>query len=189
MDQGPDQCVPGDDAQAELLMAPMTSANSATAPQRESGLVRGALAALAVVLATVPGGTVAREQVSPRSLVLLLASDHPAYGPGMTAMFTLAVDNPTEAPITVTFPSAQTYDIAVLLDGTEVWRSSAGLAFAAALVERTFPPGVTLLGRERWAWLDTSGTPLPPGTYRVIGTLTTAPPQSGNTLEITLGVP
>ena len=170
-------------------MAPMTATTSATAPQRVRVLIRVGIAALAVVLATVPGGTAAREQVSAHSLVLLLASDHPAYGPGMTAMFTLAVDNPTEAPITVTFPSAQTYDIAVLLDGTEVWRSSAGLGFAAALVERSFPPGVTLLGRERWGWRDTSGTPLPPGSYRVIGTLTTAPPQSGNTLEITLSGP
>ena len=170
-------------------MAPMTSANSATGLRRAGALIRGGIAALAVALATIPGGTVAREQVSAPALVLLLASDQPAYGPGMTAMFTLAVDNPTEAPITVTFPSAQTYDIAVLLDGMEVWRSSAGLAFTAALVERSFPPGVTLLGRERWAWRDTSGTPLPPGTYRVIGTLTTAPPQSGNTLEIILGGP
>ena len=170
-------------------MASTTAATSASAPQRVRVLIRVGIAALAVVLATVPGGTAAREQVSAHSLVLLLASDHPAYGPGMTALFTLAVDNPTEAPITVTFPSAQTYDIAVLLDGTEVWRSSAGLGFAAALAERSFPPGVTLLGRERWGWLDTSGTPLPPGSYRVIGTLTTAPPQSGNTLEITLGGP
>jgi Intracellular proteinase inhibitor len=157
-------------------------------------LARLGVLVLALAVAALSRGSAAMEpaataQPAPPTLTILLASDHPAYGPGMPALFTLAVDNPTEAPISVTFPSAQTYDIAVLLDGTEVWRSSAGLAFAAVLVERSFPPGVTLLGRERWAWLDTSGTPLSPGTYRVIGTLTTAPPQSGNTVEITLGGP
>ena len=128
----------------------------------------------------------ATAQSAPPTLTILVASDHPTYGPGSAALFTLAVDNPTETPITMTFPSAQTYDLVVYSGETEVWRSSAGSAFAAALTERIYPPGVTLLGRERWGWLDTGGTPLPPGTYRVVGTLTAMAPLSGNAVVITL---
>jgi len=107
----------------------------------------------------------------------------------MATTFTLAVDNPSEAAVTATFPSAQAYDIAVLAGETEVWRWSVGYAFAAALSERSFPPGVTLLGRETWDWRDADGVPLPSGTYRVVGSLTSAPPLDGNPVEIILAAP
>ena len=154
-------------------------------------LVRLGVLMLALVVAALPGGSVALEsavtaQPAPPTLTILVASDHPAYGPGSAALFTLAVDNPTEAPLTVTFPSAQTYDLVVYSGETEVWRSSAGSAFAAALAERTYPPGVTLLGRERWSWRDNNDNPLPPSTYRVVGTLTAMAPLSGNAVEVTL---
>jgi Intracellular proteinase inhibitor len=154
-------------------------------------LARLGVLVLALAVAALSRGSAAMEpaataQPAPPTLTILVASDHPTYGPGSAALFTLAVDNPTEAPITMTFPSAQTYDLVVYSGETEVWRSSAGSAFAAALAERIYPPGVTLLGRERWGWLDTGGTPLPPGTYRVVGTLTAMAPLSGNAVEITL---
>ena len=170
---------------------------------RGGAALRLAIAALAVALLLVPSGSIGAAQgdepaASPEPdaeddavapLVLLLATDRSLYGPGSTMTFTIAVDNPSTAPVTVAFSSAQRYDIAVLADGREVWRWSAGRAFAAALTERDFPPGVTLLGRERWDWRDAGGAALPPGQYRVIGTLMTAPPESGNVLELTLKAP
>jgi hypothetical protein len=157
-------------------------------------LARLGVLVLAFALAVLPRGSVAMEsgttaQPTPPTLTILVASDHPAYGPGSAALVTLAVDNPTEAPITVTFPSAQTYDLVVYSGEREVWRSSAGSAFAAALAERTYPPGVTLLGRENWGWRDNNGNPLPPGVYRVVGTLTAIAPLSGNAVEVTLNAP
>lgn len=150
--------------------------------------LRLGIAALVLALATIPGGAVATRD-GPPALVVLLASDHPTYGPGTAARFTLAVDNPSETAVTATFPSAQVYDVAVLAGETEVWRWSAGYAFAAALTERSFPPGLTLLGREAWDWRDADGALLPPGTYRVIGSLASAPPLDGNAVELDLTGP
>jgi hypothetical protein len=162
--------------------------------------LRLGVAALAVVLLLLPGGsTGAAQGVEPAAspepdaedeavlpLVLLLATDRPSYGPGSPVIFTIAVDNPSTAPVTVAFSSAQLYDIAVRAGGSEVWRWSDGRAFAAALTERDFPPGVTLLGRERWDRHDAVGVALPSGQYQIVGTLTTVPPASGNVLALTL---
>jgi len=157
-----------------------------TVQDRMSVLPRLGVAMLAVLLAVLPSGSIASGQTGAPGLILLLGSDRPTYGAGSVATFVLAVDNPTDAPITVTFSSAQVYDIVAYEDQTEVWRAAAGQAFAAALTDRTYPPGVTLLGRERWDFRDANGAPVPPGMYRIIGTLMTVPPQSGSPVEITL---
>ena len=141
---------------------------------------------LSVILDSLAMGATASAQAP--GLVVLLASDQPAYPAGAPASFTIAVDNPTDAPVTVTFPSSQNYDIAVS-DGTrEVWRWSADRVFASVIKDRTFQPGVTLLGRETWDWRDASGAPLPPGSYRIAGSLATSPPRSGNSLLVDVGL-
>ena len=149
---------------------------------------RGVLA-LALGLVWAIGATGGRQPAPDPSLVLLLASDQPAYGQGATATFTIAVDNPGSAPAALTFPSAQVYDVVVLAGETEVWRWSADRMFAAVVTERSYPPGLTLLGRESWNWRDAAGAPLPPGTYRVVASLATNPPRPGNVLEIELRAP
>jgi len=154
-----------------------------------STAIRFGIAALALALAAMPRSAGASQDAAPPALVVLLASDQSAYGPGVPAKFTLAVDNPSETAITATFPSAQAYDIVVLAGETEVWRWSAGYAFAAALSERSFPPGVTLLGRETWDLRDADGVSLPPGAYRAVGSVASAPPVDGNPVEIVLTAP
>ena len=190
--------MPRDDERLDLLArrAPRgheASAARAIVRSARSAAIRLGIAALVLFLAVVPGGGAASGvgafQDAPPALVVLLASDRPSYGPGMAVRFTLAVDNPGQAPVVATFPSAQAYDIVVLAGDTEVWRWSAGYAFAAALTERSFPPGLTLLGREAWDWREAEGVPLPPGTYRVVGSLESAPPLDGNLVEITLTGP
>jgi len=167
---------------------PASSARS-SAPLGASAAIRFGIAALILALALMPGGAAATQDPAPPALVVLLASDRPSYGPGTAARFTLAVDNPGPAAVTATFPSAQVYDIVVLAGDAEVWRWSAGYAFAAAMTERSFPPGLTLLGREAWDWRDLDGAPLPPGTYRVVGSLASAPPLDGNPVEVVLAGP
>ena len=102
------------------------------------------------------------------------------------ASFTIAVDNPSDAPVTVGFSSGQRYDVVAFAGEQEVWRWLDGRDFTDAESELTVPPGVALLDRLTWDWRDARGVPLPPGTYCVVATLTTAPPRTGNVLEIRL---
>jgi hypothetical protein len=141
--------------------------------------------AIVVVLAALSAWPPSAGAQAP-ALVLLLATDAPEYGAGATVSFTVAVDNPSDAPLTVTFPSAQLFDITVSAGQQELWRWSSERDFAQAEVERTFPPGVTLLGRATWDLRDGSGTPLPAGPYQIQGSLATAPRQPGNVLLVRL---
>jgi hypothetical protein len=149
-------------------------------------MLRSLIAALLLSLLPDSIGAGATAAAQAPSLVVLLASDQPVYQVGTAASFTIAVDNPTDAPVTVTFPSAQLYDVAVS-DGTrEVWRWSADRVFASVLKDRTFQPGVTLLGRESWDWRDSTGAPLASGSYRIVGNVATSPPRGGNVLLVEL---
>lgn len=122
-------------------------------------------------------------------LVLLLASDPASSALETSVSFTVAVDNPHADPVTLTFYSSQLYDIVVMSGDAEVWRHSADKFYAAILRDRTFGPGVTLLGRETWDWSDATGASLPPGTYRAVGSLPTQPAITGNPIEIVLQTP
>jgi hypothetical protein len=149
-------------------------------------MVRLGILALILGLVGIPDRTDAPAAAQAPALVVVLASDRPAYTVGTMATFTLAVDNPSDTSVMLTFPSEQRYDVVAFVGEVEVWRWSAGRDFADAESERSFPPGVTLLGRVTWDWRDASGAPLPPGTYRLVARLTAAPPQAGNVLEIPL---
>lgn len=151
--------------------------------------MRFVIAVITFVLACMPGATRASQPAQPLPLVVLLASDQSTYPPGAMATFTLAIDNPGAAPVAATLPSGQRYEIVVLAGDVEVWRWSANRAFPAVIMEPEFAPGVTLLGRETWDWRDNAGNPLPPGTYRVVGSLATNPPRTGNPVEVTLAAP
>ena len=147
------------------------------------------IVALILSFARAPAVASASNITEASAVVVLLASNEPAYQPGMVATFTIAVDNSTNAPLTMTFPAAQLYDVVVLAEETEVWRWSADRVFADVITERSFPPGLTLLGRVTWDWRDTAGAPLPPGTYRAVGSLASSPPRAGNVLEVSLSAP
>jgi hypothetical protein len=150
-----------------------------------AALVAGLSCLLVFGQASAPG----RAQESRTRLVILLATDQPRYQVGEPVTFTVAVDNPTEAPVSATFSSAQTYDVVVSSGELEVWRWSASRGFAAVLTERTFPPGLTLLGRESWDWRDDEGKPVPPGTYEAFASLPLTPPIVGNSLQLRQGMP
>ena len=148
-------------------------------------MLRIAVLTLLAVLAALPNRPSAAVAETP-SLVLMLATDAPAYTPGVPVTFTVAVDNGGDAPVTVVFPSAQLFDVAVLAEQREVWRWAAERDFAQAETERTFPPGLTLLGRVTWDWRDSSGVTLRPGVYQAQGMLATVPRQPGNVLLVDL---
>lgn len=135
------------------------------------------------------GGRIASEMTQSPPLTVLLASDRPSDPMETTVTFTIAADNPGTGDASLTFTSAQVYDVAVFAGEVEVWRWSGDRSFASVMRERSFPPGVTLLGRETWDLRDAGGAPLAPGTYRAVASLATAPQQFGNAVEFTVGAP
>ena len=152
-------------------------------------VIRLGLLALVIGLVSTPAQSGASTVTQAAPVVVLLGSNQPSYQLGSVVTFSIAVDNPSNSPVTLSFSSAQQYDIVVLADEIEVWRWSGDRVFAAVMMERSFQPGLTLLGRETWDWRDSNGVPLPPGTYRVVATLAGSPPVAGNVLEISLSAP
>lgn len=150
-------------------------------------MLRVGVLVMALGLACLPARTSASSlaQGSP-AVVVLMASDRTTYQAGESVTFTLAVDNPGSAETTLTFSSGQSYDVVVMAGEAEVWRWSNGRGFIQVIREIPFQPGVTLVGRETWDGRDNAGVPLPPGSYRAVGSLATIPPQTGNVLELTL---
>jgi len=105
------------------------------------------------------------------ALRLVLRADRSVYALGAPVTLTLAVTNPGPAPVTLTAPSSQLYDFAVLRDGAEVWRWSAGRMFLAVLTDLTIRPGETRAFTEVWDQRDRDGRPVGPGDYVVVGRL------------------
>ena len=120
---------------------------------------------------------------------LLLATEPPTSGTRDPVTFVLALDNPGVGDAMLTFSSSQVYDVTVLAGDVVVWRWSDGKGFGAVITDRTYPVGVTLLGRERWDWRDAHGAPVPPGRYRAVASLATIPPRQGNVVELALDLP
>jgi hypothetical protein len=147
---------------------------------------------LSIVGATSPVGV--EQQPTPRP-ILLVATDAREYVPGATITFSVALDNPSDVPVTLSFPSEQRFDLAILSEERgdqerELWRWAADRDFADSETEQTFLPGVTLLGRVAWNGRDASGNSLPPGEYRAVGTLPAmSEPRRGNDVVIRLSVP
>jgi hypothetical protein len=123
------------------------------------------------------------------AVTLLLATDRPISRTRDPITFVLALDNPGTGDVTLTFNSTQVYDILVTTGDIAVWNWAGGRGFGQVITERTFPPGVTLLGRETWDWRDLAGNPAPPGLYRALPSLATIPVQMGNTIELSLEAP
>jgi hypothetical protein len=146
------------------------------------GLVRRAWTTIAgersvdLVYARLGGVTVISENEAAFSLTV----DRSAYeirsgqAPTMTARLTL---RHTE-PLRLTFPSGQTYDLALKNErGEEVYRWSRDKAFTLAIRSVEFPPG-----EQNWVVLvpliDVQGRALPAGRYAAEGWLTTAGPRA-----------
>lgn len=150
-------------------------------------MIRFGVLTLLLALSLVPDATGSQASEDQRlPLVLLVATDRPTYQAGSTVTMTVAVDNPGPTDVTATFSSGQVYDLVVSQGQREVWRASAGQGFTQALVDRSFPPGLTMLGRTTWEWRAEDGSTVPAGAYRLEGRLATIPPQTGNVLELVL---
>jgi hypothetical protein len=69
---------------------------------------------------------------------------------GDSARFVLQVTNGSEGPLTLTFPSGQTYDFSVRDGGQTVWSWSADRSFMQSVRMITLGPGETRTHSEVW---------------------------------------
>ena len=134
-------------------------------------------------------GGLSASSVQAPPVTLLLATDRPVSRTRDPVTFVLALDNASGSDVSLTFNSSQVYDIVVTSNDIEVWRWAADRGFGQVITDRTFPPGLTLLGRETWDWHDLTGAPVSPGLYRALGSLKTVQRQMGNSVELMLDVP
>ena len=101
------------------------------------------------------------------ALSLTLKSDRAVYYLGQTVQLELALTNDSAIPVSMTLPTGQLYDFRVLLEEREIWRWSAGRAFAPAITEVLLNPGQRGRYRVEWDQRDQAGRSVPAGDYAV----------------------
>ena len=140
-------------------------------PVRRTAVIAAALLAAACTPVPPPaqgGAPVPRQDAASGALVSSLSVEA-----GDTVRLTLQVTNATAGPLTLAFPSGQTYDFAVLRGGETLWHWSADKQFMQALRDETLAAGETRTFTESWvpqgpargeftarAWLTSSSHPV-----------------------------
>ena len=111
-----------------------------------------------------------------------LSTDKAIYAAGESIVMELVVFNRTGESLTFDFMNAQHYDFIIEdAEGNSVWRWSEGRMFAQMLGEETLGPG-----REEVVYTETHTGPLPPGGYKVTGSLISANRPLSASLTITI---
>lgn len=103
------------------------------------------------------------------SLRLTLSSDRAVYAPGQPVVLTLTLVNLGAGPVSMTTPTSQLYEFAVLQDGRKVWRWSRGKVFPTEITEVLLGPGQTGKYTVSWDRRDQDGRPVAPGAYTAVG--------------------
>lgn len=116
-------------------------------PVRRIAAAVAALLAAACAPAVPPSqpGTPVPQDAAAAALVSSLSVET-----GDTVRLTLQVTNAASTPVTLSFPSGQAYDFAVLRGGETLWAWSADRTFIQALREETLAPGETRTYAETW---------------------------------------
>jgi len=105
-----------------------------------------------------------------RELSFTVALDSARYAPGSTLGVRLTLRSTNPDPLTLTYPSGQTYDLKIFDEsGKTVYTWSAGRVFIMIFRQEKFGPG------ERSYGVTVPLGELPPGRYRVQAYLTTNP--------------
>ncbi len=100
-------------------------------------------------------------------VVVFLGIDRVSYPPGDGIQVVIRAVNRSDGPRTLTFSSAQRFDLLLLADGgQEVFRWSTDQMFAQVLGEERLPP------EGEVAWEERIPAPDTPGEYRLVGIVT-----------------
>ncbi len=157
-----------------LLLLLAWGCRSAALPAGPAAASRGTAAA------TPQGPAAATPTPTPagRLLVGLAAEDadgrrQATFRKSAPVVLVLIVQNRGKAPARFSRPSAQLYDFWIEQEGQEVWRWSAGRAFAAVVTEVEIPVGETRVFRETWTQTDAAGRQVAVGSYAARGALLT----------------
>jgi hypothetical protein len=110
------------------------------------------------------------------TLEVTLQLDGRVFFLGDPVALSLRVRNPTDAPMTLTWPSAQRYDFVIEDHGRPVWVWSKGRAFAQVLIDHILSPHGEAIFREVWRTAS-------PGHYRAQGILMSLPPRTSEWAE------
>ncbi|MCS6775640.1 MAG: BsuPI-related putative proteinase inhibitor [Chloroherpetonaceae bacterium] len=112
-----------------------------------------------------------------------VSTDKKVYRPGEVIRITLNAKNTQPASVTLRFASGQMFDLEIRRgkdrNGERVWQWAEGRMFTMALRSRVLAPGQALTFVENYGSREmerSSPVPVPrltPGTYTVVGILTT----------------
>ena len=121
-------------------------------------------------------------QAEPDRLKVVLIADKVIYTPGEPIMLTLRLINDASKPISLSFPTAQRFDLLVQnQQGREVWRWSAGRFFAQMLGEEVLKPsGGELLYQAKVE------SKFPQGVYTVKAIIPALGSQMSATINVTV---
>jgi hypothetical protein len=110
-------------------------------------------------------------------LELTVITDRRTYPPGTAVGITMQVTNLGSA-ITLNFNSGMQFDFSAALTASPnltVWNYAFGRNYGQAMTAITLQPGETWEQAVSWNRQDNSGQAVPPGSYRVHGTVTSTP--------------
>lgn len=105
------------------------------------------------------------------ALIFSVETDKDEYSSGEDVTIQLKVENNTNKPTSLTFPTSQRYDIIITKDGKEVWRWAYEKVFAMAITVLKIKPGEVLSFEERWRQRDNEGNDAGPGDYKINGVM------------------
>ena len=115
------------------------------------------------------------------SVNLGVTADKSTYAAGEALKLTVTVENRGTQPVTLTFRTAQRFDVRVQdAAGREVWRWSADRMFAQATGEERLAPGT------RRSWNVVVREPLPAGSYKVVASLESVNLEVSGSIGITV---
>lgn len=105
------------------------------------------------------------------AVLFSIETDKDEYASGEEVTIWLRVENNSDKPTSLTFPTSQRYDIIITKDGKEVWRWVYEKVFAMAITVLKMKPGEVLSFEERWRQRDNEGNNAEPGDYKINGVM------------------
>jgi len=130
-----------------------------------------------------------RAEVRKRTVVYVLTTDKPVYGPTDNLEIHFTISNTGTTDVKFEFANSQFFDFVIRnADGADVAQWSLGRAFLPMKEPITLAAGKSFDYVTQWRQLDQNDEPVPPGRYELIATQTTKQDPTTLTLALYRGV-